>query len=141
RRWVAEVKFLKAYYHFYMLRMYGPIPLIKENLSISAGVEEVKVYREPVEECVAYILQLLDEAAIDLPNRIEADETELGRITKVICLAVKAQVLTMDASPLFNGNPDFASFTDSRGAQLFTTTYDPEKWLLAAEALEEAIDL
>src|SRR5699024_5681579 len=42
---------------------------------------------------------------------------------------------------LFNGNPDYASFTDSRGAQLFTTTYDHEKWLLAADALEEAITL
>ncbi|GGH03855.1 starch-binding protein [Parapedobacter pyrenivorans] len=141
RRWIAEAKFLKAYYHFYMLRMYGPIPLIKENLSISASVEEVKVYREPVEDCMTYILQLLDEAAVDLPDRIEAEDTELGRITKVICLAVKAQVLTLNASPLFNGNPDYASFTDNRGAQLFTTTYDAEKWLLAAEALKEAIDL
>src|SRR5690606_9785115 len=31
-RWIAEVKFLKAYYHFYLIRMYGPIPLIRENL-------------------------------------------------------------------------------------------------------------
>lgn len=141
RRWIAEAKFLKAYYHFYILRMYGPIPLINENLSISASVDEVKVYRESVEDCMTYILQLLDEAAVDLPDRIEAEETELGRITKVVCLAVKAQVLTLNASPLFNGNPDYASFTDSRGVQLFTTTYDAEKWLLAAEALKEAIDL
>src|SRR5699024_11061294 len=33
-RWTAEVKFLKAYYHFYLIRMYGPIPLKKENLPI-----------------------------------------------------------------------------------------------------------
>ncbi|HUP12344.1 MAG TPA: RagB/SusD family nutrient uptake outer membrane protein, partial [Niastella sp.] len=25
-RWIGEAEFLKAYYHFYMLRMYGPIP-------------------------------------------------------------------------------------------------------------------
>lgn len=141
RRWVAEAKFLKAYYHFYTLRMYGPIPLIRHNLSISASVDEVKVYREPVEECVTYILQLLDEAFVDLPDRIEAEETEFGRITKVICMAVKGQVLTLNASPLFNGNPDYASFTDSRGAHLFTTAYDHEKWSLAADALKEAIDL
>lgn len=141
RRWVAEVKFLKAYYHYFLLRMYGPIPLIKESLPISAGVEEVKVYREPVEECIAYILQLLDDAEKDLPERIEAEETELGRITKLICLAVKAQVLTMNASPLFNGNPDYSSFTDSRGKKLFTENYDDEKWRLAADALKEAIDL
>ncbi|GGC12378.1 starch-binding protein [Parapedobacter defluvii] len=141
RRWIAEAKFLKAYYHYFLLRMYGPIPIVRESLPISAGIEEVKVYREPIEECMAYILQLLDEAVVDLPERIEAEETELGRITQVICLAVKAQALTLNASPLFNGNPDYASFTDNRGVQLFTATYDHEKWLLAAEALKKAIDL
>src|SRR3546814_1488225 len=45
RRWAAEVKFLKAYYHFYSLRMYGPVPLIKENLPISTGPESVQVSR------------------------------------------------------------------------------------------------
>ncbi|MDR3246984.1 MAG: RagB/SusD family nutrient uptake outer membrane protein, partial [Prevotellaceae bacterium] len=35
-RWIAEVKFLKAFYHFWLFRMYGPIPLIKESLSISS---------------------------------------------------------------------------------------------------------
>src|SRR3546814_4114123 len=54
-RWVAEVKVLKAYYHFYLLRMYGPIPLIRENLPIASGVEEVQVAREPFDNCVDYI--------------------------------------------------------------------------------------
>ena len=27
-RWVAEVKFLKAYYHYYLLKCYGTIPII-----------------------------------------------------------------------------------------------------------------
>ena len=35
-RWIAEVKFLKAYYHFFLMQLYGPIPLIKENLPLSA---------------------------------------------------------------------------------------------------------
>lgn len=55
-RWIAEVKFLKAYYHFFLLRMYGPIPIIRENLPIHAGIEEVQVFREPVDEVVDYIV-------------------------------------------------------------------------------------
>lgn len=141
RRWIAEAKFLKAYYHYFLIRMYGPIPIMKENQPISAGVQEVRVYRDPVEEGIAYVAQLLDEAAVDLPERIEAEGTELGRITKVICLAVKAQVLTMNASPLFNGNPDYAHFTDDRGIKLFNDTYDHDKWRIAADALKAAIDL
>ena len=67
KRWIAEVKFLKAYYHYWLLRMYGPIPLIKVNLPVSASVEEVQVKRQPVDECFDYIVSLLDEACADLP--------------------------------------------------------------------------
>ena len=30
-QWAAEVKILKAYYHYYLMKMYGPIPLQKDN--------------------------------------------------------------------------------------------------------------
>src|SRR5690554_5305189 len=65
--WRSEVLFLKAYYHFYLVRMYGPIPLIRENLPIDAGVDEVKVYRDPIDDCFNYIEELLDEAIPGLP--------------------------------------------------------------------------
>src|SRR5690606_37003397 len=48
-RWISEVKFLKAYYHWFLLRMYGPIPIIDENLPISSSPEEVQVHRQPVD--------------------------------------------------------------------------------------------
>src|SRR3546814_18733723 len=57
-RWKAEAKFLKAYYHFWLLRLYGPIPVIRENIPISAGPEDVKVVREPVDAVVDYIVQI-----------------------------------------------------------------------------------
>ncbi|MEC3881657.1 RagB/SusD family nutrient uptake outer membrane protein [Parapedobacter sp. 10938] len=140
-QWIAEVKFLKAYYHFWLLRMYGPIPLIKENLPISAGVEEVQVARVPVDACFAYIVELLDEAAPDLPPVVSNENDELGRITQVIAKSVKAAVLVEAASPLFNGNTDYTTFTNKDGEPLFNTTYDAEKWRVAAEACVEAIEL
>ncbi|MGV8093110.1 MAG: RagB/SusD family nutrient uptake outer membrane protein [Mangrovibacterium sp.] len=139
RRWTAEVKFLKAYYHFWLTRMYGPIVLIKENLPISAGSDEVKIPRSPVDTCFAYIVQLLDEAGPDLPDKIDNEASELGRITKAIELSVKAQVLVTAASPLFNGNPDYQGLTNKDGTSLFNTTPDPEKWQKAADACREAI--
>ncbi len=141
RRWISEVKFLKAYYHYYLFRMYGPIPIIRENLPISASIQETRVYREPVDECVSYIVSLLDEANADLPEQIEAESNEMGRITKVICQSVKAQTLILAASPLFNGNPDFISLVDSRGTKLFGQSADPEKWRIAAQACKTAIDM
>ena len=139
KRWIAETKFLKAYYHYYLFRMYGPIPLIRTNLPITSSADEVKVKREPVDSVVNYIVSLLDEAAPDLPSVIESQVKELGRITKLIALSVKAEVLTTAASPLFNGNPDYAGVKDKDGVSLFSSTYDPEKWQLAADACKTAI--
>ncbi|WP_316818869.1 RagB/SusD family nutrient uptake outer membrane protein [Pedobacter nyackensis] len=139
RRWIAEVKFLKAYYHFYMLKMYGPIPIMDINSPINSSEEAVKVKRKPVDEVVNYIVSLLNEAAPDLPNAITNSIQELGRITRPIGLAVKAQVLATAASPLYNGNPDYASLKDKDGTSLFNPVYDPKKWDAAALACFEAI--
>ena len=49
QRWIAEVQFLKAYYHFYLLRMYGPVPIMDKNLPIDASTEEVRVKRQHAE--------------------------------------------------------------------------------------------
>lgn len=139
KRWIAEVKFLKAYYHFWLLRMYGAIPVVRENLPISAGVDEVKAKREPVDDCIDYIVQLLDEAEGDLPSQIDLETTELGRITKPVCLSVKALVLVTAASPLFNGNPDYVGITNEDGKALFNPTFQQEKWVKAAEACSTAV--
>jgi len=141
KRWVAEVKFLKAYYHYYLFKCYGPIPITDVNLPISAGVEEVQVYREPVDKVISYIAGLLKEAAIDLPNADQIVEgTEAGRADKLVALALRAEVLLFAASPLYNGNTDYASLVDARGEQLFNQTYDANKWKIAAEACKQAID-
>ena len=140
-RWIAEAKFLKAYYHFYLMRMYGPIPIIKENVEVSEGVEAVKAVRQPVDEVTAYIVQLLDEAIEGLPLGIEDEQSESGRITKPIAAGIKARVLMMVASPLFNGNADYAGFTNAEGKAMISTEYDPQKWEAAAVACKEAIDL
>jgi hypothetical protein len=55
KRWLAEVKFLKAYYHYLLLRMYGPIVIADENLPISATPEEVRLKRAPVESSLLYL--------------------------------------------------------------------------------------
>jgi hypothetical protein len=141
RRWIAEVKFLKAFYHFYQMRLYGPIPLMKENIPISASVDEVKVYREPVDECVEYILQLCDEAMPELPLQIVNIVSEAGRITQPMAAMLKAEALIWAASPLFNGNSDFNWLTDNRDVKLFSETEDRSKWTRAADACREAIEI
>ncbi|SFL44435.1 Starch-binding associating with outer membrane [Porphyromonadaceae bacterium KH3CP3RA] len=139
-RWIGEVKFLKAYYHYYLIRMYGPIVLIKENLPVGAPAEQVRIPRSPVDECFDYVVQLLEEAEAALPDKIDFEVSELGRITKAIALSLKAKVLVTAASPLFNGNSDYTGFTNKDGTPLFNTTFDVEKWQKAADACKEAIE-
>jgi hypothetical protein len=140
-RWIGEVKFLKAYYYFWLFRMYGPIPIIKENISIDA-VEGAYPYREPVDEVVDYIVSLLDEAVKTLPHAIDNVVVEMGRATQSMALSLKAQVLTYAASPLFNCNEEYAGYVDNRGIQLFPQdkSVEKEKWRKAADALKAAID-
>jgi len=146
-RWIAEVKVLKAFYHYFLMQLYGPIPIIKENIPVSASVEEVKVIREPVDDVVAYIVELIDEATADktfadpaLPLAIRAFATEMGRLTLPAALAIKAKVLTLAASPLFNGNPDFRDYMNEEGVNYISAEEDPSKWETARDALKEAID-
>ena len=139
--WVGEVKFLKAYYHFWLLQLYGPIPIVKDNIPIYAQPEDVRVSRAPVDEVVNYIVELLDESIALLPDLVRNETSELGRITKPIAAGIKARVLVYAASPLFNGNTDYQGYNNKDGTPLFNTTYVQEKWERAAVAAKEAIDL
>jgi hypothetical protein len=140
-QWIAEAKFLKAYYHFYLVRMYGPVPIVRENLSIDAPPEEVRVSRTPVDECFDYIVELLNEAIPDLPAKVADQQAELGRITKPIAAALKAKALVTAASKLFNGNIDQATLVNRDGTKLFNTDVVAAKWDAAVVACREAIEI
>lgn len=86
----------------------------------------MRQYREPVDVCVNYIDSLLVLAAKNLPDVIEKPTTELGRITRPIALAVRAKLWVTAASPLFNGNTDYANIIDNKGRTLFPQTVDPK---------------
>jgi starch-binding outer membrane protein, SusD/RagB family len=140
RKWIAEVKCLKAYYHYWLLRMYGPIPLAKENIPVTSEVDAFLIKRAPVDSCINYIVQLIDEAVPDLPVKVFSETSELGRITSLIALSIKGEMLVMAASPLFNGNSEYAGFKNKDGQVLFNTTFDAQKWKRAADACKTAID-
>lgn len=140
KRWIAEAKFLKAYYHYWLIRMYGPIPLADVALPVNATSDQVRQKQQPVDTCFNFVVRLLDEAIPDLPPAIQSAIREDGRITSTIALAVKAEVLATQASPLFNGNPDYASIVGKDGNKLFPAGVDKSKWQRAADACKAAID-
>lgn len=84
---------------FWMMRMYGPIPIIKENIPVSAGEDEVRVVRDKIDDIVTYIVSLIDESVEYLPLNIQNEAAEMGRITRPAAKAIKAKILAFAASP------------------------------------------
>jgi hypothetical protein len=134
----AESKFLRGYYYWLLLRQYGPFVLIEEELPASTDWD---MPRTPYDECVDYIVRMMDEAEVDLPVSWENDRIWLGKACQIVCKAVKAEVLTMAASPQWNGNTDYVDFRNLDGTPLVSTTYDESKWKRAAAASKAVIDL
>lgn len=126
--------------------MYGPIPIMDQNIPVNAGEEEVKVFRNTIDECFDYVINTLTEI-IDsnhLPDKIMNEAEELGRITQGIAMAIRAEVMVTAASPLFNGNADYKGYTDSRGIEIFNPNKSEQdkkqRWIDAAEACKQAIE-
>lgn len=140
-QWIAEAQFLKAYYHWLLLRMYGPIPISDKAELINIDPESAQARRENVDSCFNYIIELLDKAMVKLPPIVQDPIKELGRITLPIAASLKARILVTAASPLFNGNTDYNGFKDKTGSNLFNTQFDPTKWAKAFQACREAINI
>ena len=104
KRMVAEVKMLKAYFHFYLLSYYGPICPLRESPAVNESTQGVRVYREKVDDCFQYVIDLMDEVIESeaLPLILSNPTTELGRFTQPVEYMMKAKMLLYWASPLFN---------------------------------------
>lgn len=142
-QWKAEATFLKAYYHFHLVRKWGPVPIIRESLPIDSDMETVRVYRENIDTCFNFILRLLDQAFDRLPLNPESTDM-YGRITKPICAALKAKVAVYAASPLFNGNEEEDALVDNQGRHLFPSKNEAQKqerWEYAVKACAAAIEV
>ena len=139
--WTAEIKALKAHYYFELMRRYGPVVLVPENIDANANVTEMQLPRSPIDTCVNVIVRLLDEAIPVLPLFNQKEKSHSGYYCKEGAAALKAHTLLLAASPIFNGNKNYTNFVNKKGEKLFNAEYDPEKWKRAAEAAQEAIDI
>lgn len=114
----GEMKFIRAFIYFQLLRFYGGVPIIEEIYDIDS---DFFLTRNTYEEVVQYIVDELDEALQSLPESYDADNT--GRATKGAVLALKSRVLLYGASKLNNPSNDLT------------------KWQEAADAAKAVIDM
>ncbi len=124
-RLLAEVKFIRAYFYYNLVTIFGDVPLLLKTLSPSESDQA----RTPKAEVWAQIEKDLTEAIPDLPRRSQMPLTELGRITQgtaqaMLLKAYMFQSKFADAQPLaeaivnsneYSLDPDFANIFTQQG--------------------------
>lgn len=126
----GEMRFLRAFIHFELVKRYGGIPLASKSFSL----DSLKIARNTFEECVNYILDDCESAFTMLP---EPNNTVFGRASKGAALALKSRVLLYAASPLYNGS----GFKNDNNKLICYGNEDPKRWEKAAEAAHQIIAL
>lgn len=139
KQYKAEARALRAMYYYYLVRMFGPVVLTGDNpISPDASFDDVQLPRNSFDDCINYIVSELDAAKPNL--LVVPSDRNFGRITQGIAMAFKEQALLLAASPLYNGNTDYAALKNADGTQLINQTYTADKWKKAADAAKAFID-
>lgn len=111
----SEVRFLRAYFHFELMKRYGEIPIITKTLS----KEESLLYpRNSIDSCISFIenecMAIQDSVVVDWQSIGKAQEA--GRVTKGTVLALKSRLLLYAASPLYNPENDINKWKKAAAA-------------------------
>ena len=135
----ANVRFMRAFYHYLLFEQYGPIILVKDR--IYNATEDQDVPRNTVDEVIEYIDSELTAVASELTQEpIFEDKDYRAWPTKGVALAVRAKLWLYAASPLLNGGyREALSVTNPDGTRLFPD-YDAGKWEKALAACKDFID-
>jgi len=101
QRFIAEARFLRAWFYFELVSLFGDVPLLTEpaNQDVVEGAP-----RANQDEVYNLILADLDFAAQNLPTKSEYDPGDAGRATSGAALGLRGKVL------LFQG--DYAKAAD-----------------------------
>ncbi|MEM6846163.1 MAG: RagB/SusD family nutrient uptake outer membrane protein [Bacteroidota bacterium] len=87
----AEAKFLRAYFYFWLVELYGDVPYVT---TLPENLDEAQVARTPKSEIVTNLFADLDEAAGILPDTWGGSDE--GRATRGAAMALKARIALMD---------------------------------------------
>lgn len=82
----AEAKFLRSYFYFYLINLFGDVPWVDHMLSI----KESDLEKTPKREILQHLYNDLDFAAENLEGVRSPSET--GRVTKGAALTLKSRI-------------------------------------------------
>lgn len=147
---LAQAKALQAFAYSILLPHYGGLPIIDHTISdANETVNDEYGERRVGERCtfeqtVDAIVKWCDEAKDDLywaynGNDSESSSIQTGRWTKAGVMALKAQVLWLAASPLYNSNEAYMGGSSEAEQKnlVWYGNYDQSRWERALKAFEE----
>ena len=132
-QWKAEIRCVRAYYYAQLMRMYGPVILLKDEQPDFSGTDMFRE-RNTWDECVQWITEEFTDLIENSPLPLKSEGETYARMNRGIAKAYLARILLQSASPQFNGNSKYANIRNADGTPLFPLTYDKNKWELARQA-------
>ncbi|WP_337639155.1 RagB/SusD family nutrient uptake outer membrane protein [Prevotella sp.] len=109
-----QVRFLRAYFYFELVRRYQNVPLITKPLS---KTEANQIEPSSAQEVLKFIINECTEIAPKLPIKSTSiAQAENGRATRAMAMALKSRAALYAASPLYNTNGDNAKWTEAAKA-------------------------
>ena len=135
-RWDYEVRYLRAYFYFELVKRYGGVPLLTEALPLDYDISTVT--RSSLEDCINFIVSECETAAQNLPESYS--DGDLGRATKGAALALKSRVLLYAASDLYNTASWAGGYSNEELISLPQGNRE-QRWRDAANAAKAVIDL
>ena len=151
--WYWYTRWVRAYYYFLMMRNYGPVFLLgDEILPYDATTESLYRPRNTWEQCVEYVTDEMGKCGTYFKEHGKTTWTvdaEYGLPTEGAALAVISRLRLYSARDLYNGNtlyntvknpvtPDFPELSEQ---YLFPQDYNNDKWKEAVLAAKAVIDL
>ncbi len=128
-RYQYEVRLLRAYFYFELVRAYGDVPFTTQVLT---EAEANSLSRTPASDVFDFIVSECDAVAPELPvsySGLEDDAAgsasnpETGRVTRGTALALKARASLYRASKLFNPTEDTSLWKKAAEANLEVIKY------------------
>lgn len=136
KRLTAEAKMIIAIHYCDFFRHFGGVPWIDVSY---APTDDMNKERETAMQTLDNIVNLLDEAARDLPWKLTEEDQAVwdGRLTRAGALGLKARILLFAASPLFNSAAPYLDGDASQNHLCWYGGYKPEMWQRALKAFED----
>lgn len=127
-RYQYEVRLLRAYYYFLLVRAYGDVPFTTKVLT---EAEANSLERTPASQVFDFIISECDVVAPQLPvdySKLDNDAAggtnpEAGRVTRGAALALKARASLYCASKLFNDSENRDLYKRAATASLDVINY------------------